>query len=233
MRGNAKSFRIGFIIIIAIMMITMGRAFVLQEKQSKADAARYQKMVDEEGKYKLTKADLEEDHDRYVESAKEGWKLFKDLITALAGAIILFLIYGLMSVFDFASLFPTKNKSLVKGIALVIFGVIVVFSVNFFSEAIRLEGLNSKAEEAKYGFVELNIVSTRVETKRETRGTGKDRRTETRHYYYLQLDDEKEIKTNKTFFDRANNHPGIYYAGMTENGALFSLYPDTEFELGN
>ncbi|SKA65631.1 hypothetical protein SAMN02745111_01150 [Eubacterium uniforme] len=234
MRGNnRKQFVIGFMIFFVIIAVTMGKAFIKQEKQAKIEKARYEKMVNEEGKYKLTKDVLEEDHDRYLEDAEEGEKIFKDLITAFAGAMILVLIYMFMNIFDFASIVPVKNKALVKAGALIILGVIVVFSANFFSEIFRVSKKSEGNKNAKYDFYELNVVSTHVETKTTTTGSGSDRRTTRTNYYYLDLEGNKEIKTNQMYYERAKDNPGLYYAGMTEKGALFSLYPATEFELVN
>lgn len=232
MRGNnRKQFVIGFMIFFVIIAVTMGKGFIKQEKQAKIEKARYEKMVNEEGKYKLTKDILEEDHDQYLKNTKEGDKIFKDIITAFAGAIILCLIYALVSMFDIASILPFKNKSLVTGVIIVTFGIMVLFCINFFEEVKFASKRDADNENAKYAFYELNIVSTRVETKTTTSGSGSDSHTTTTYYYYLQLDNGKEIHTNKTFFERANNKSGLYYGGMTEKGALFSLYPATEFEL--
>ena len=65
----------------------------------------------------------------------------------------------------------------------------------------------------------------------ETVKNGDSYSTETRVYYYLIKDNGEEISTNKLLYERFVGE-GIYYAGRTATGKIFSIYPDKYFELG-
>ena len=218
-----------FIIVAAIMLI----GYLKQEMRDKKEIARYEMLVDEEGKYKLTKDVLEEDYDRYLNGVKENEKFPRNIGIVIAGIVSLFLIF-LLAIFLYIKFpFPDKKGIRVTGIALVIVGVIVVFNVNFLSELFRdsKEG-SANIENTKYAFYELDIISARVEARRERSGSDDDSYT-TNYYYYLYTNNRGIIEINQMYYNRAKDKPGIYYAGMTEKGALFSLYPATEFELAN
>ena len=229
--NDYRQFTFGIIIIFIIMFGIMGKEFVFEQKKNKADEERYEKMVNEEGKFKLTQKILDEDHEQYVKNAEHGAKVFKNLITAFAGGFILVVILFFMRIFDIKRLFPEKYANLVMWIMLAGFGFMVIFGVMFFGSINKASSKSGDVASLKYDFYKANVKSRRVEKKEHTsRDSDGHMRTTTTYYYYLILDDDKEVQVSKIIYDRAEN-PGLYYCGSTEKGGIFSIYPDTEFEL--
>ena len=108
-----RPFTFGLIVIFIIILGIMGKELVLQEKSNKADDARYEKMVNEEGKLKLTQKILDEDHEQYVKKAEHGAEVFQRLITIFAGAFILVIISFFMRLFDIKRIFPDKYANII------------------------------------------------------------------------------------------------------------------------
>lgn len=231
-RSEYRQFTFGLFAIFIILFGFMGKELISQEKKNKADVERYEKMVNEEGKFKLTQKILDEDHEQYVKDGEHGAEVFKFVISAFGGAFILILILSFMRALDVKKLFPPKYANIIMWIMLAGCGVMVVFGINFFT---RVNAMSKRSEEiAKIGykFYEMNVESRRVEKKEEyERDADGHTRTITNYYYYLTLEGNKEIQVKKLFYDRAEE-PGLYYCGATEKGNIFSMYPATEFELG-
>ena len=90
---------------------------------------------------------------------------------------------------------------------------------------------NSNIEDEKYYFTEITLKDAEKREETETVKNGDSYSTETRVYYYLIKDNGEEISTNKLLYERFVGE-GIYYAGRTATGKIFSIYPDKYFELG-
>ena len=75
-RSEYRQFTFGLFAIFIILFGFMGKELISQEKKNKADVERYEKMVNEEGKFKLTQKILDEDRENYADEIR----LMQDLI---------------------------------------------------------------------------------------------------------------------------------------------------------
>ena len=96
--------------------------------------------------------------------------------------------------------------------------------------AIMVKGLlDQKADNEAYAFSELRLVDSEMKKEYVQTGSGDDRRTETRISYFLIEENGNKIEVNQLFYDRFIG-PGVYYAGRTASGNVFSFYPGEYFE---
>lgn len=219
-----------FLVVFIIIGAFMVKGLLTQQKENEADNARYEQMIHEGEKTQLTQTILDEDHDEYVARTKSGNKTFAAIGIAFLSLMVIMLIVFIVKLIISKNQGATGlelTRNIIAVVALLIFTGIAVF-VGF--AFIRPAMNNDKYETESYKFVELNIATTQVEEiEHRTKTNGHTRTTKT-YNYYLITDDDQKISVSKNNYDRFNT-PGVYYAGRTESGAVFSLYPSTYFEL--
>ena len=204
-----KLYVIIFILIFFIMTGIMVVGLINQNKDEKVQRSRYEQMIKEGSKTVLTDAILEEDHTRYVEKSKESTKTFLTLLACFAAVIVAFVV---MMIFNVILKGMEEGASSTGFLIMLASFIIAMFMiVSFLIVAVKFlvpRFQNSNIEDEKYYYS-----------------------TETRVYYYLIKDNGEEISTNKLLYERFVGE-GIYYAGRTATGKIFSIYPDKYFELG-
>ncbi len=225
----SRLFVVGFFMIFAIMAGIMIKGLIEQNKDEEQQTARYEQMKTDGGKTLLTQDILEEDHAKYVKDAEEGEKTFITLLVLFAGVFVWFIV---------TSIFRLVLKGMEEGatasfriilcsfvVAMIVFVAAIFGVVNFL-----VPRLGQDPGKDGYFFTELKLVDSEKEEKLVESGTGTNRTSHTEVNYYLIDDSGKKHSVKKLFYDRYAS-PGIYYAGQTTRGNIFSLYPDTFFEL--
>ena len=214
-----KLYVIIFILIFFIMTGIMVVGLINQNKDEKVQRSRYEQMIKEGSKTVLTDAILEEDHTRYVEKSKESTKTFLTLLACFAAVIIAFVV---MMIFNVILKGMEEGASSTGFLIMLASFIIAMFMiVSFLIVAVKFlvpRFQNSNIEDEKYYFTEITLKDADSYS------------TETRVYYYLIKDNGEEISTNKLLYERFVGE-GVYYAGRTATGKIFSIYPDKYFEL--
>ncbi len=220
---------VGFILIVGIMVAIMVKGLIDQNKDEEEQIARYESLKTEGGKTTLTMDIMEEDHTKYVEDAAQSKKTFITLLVLFGGAFVWIIV---------TSIFRLVLKGIQEGadraflvitisfvVAMIVFGVGIYGFVSFL-----VPRLGNDASKEGYYFTSLNLVDTEKKEEVIETGTGDDRHSTTHVYYYLIDDYGEKFQVSKILYDRYYG-PGIYYAGETVSGNIFSLYPDIYFEL--
>ena len=223
-----KLYVIIFILIFFIMTGIMVVGLINQNKDEKVQRSRYEQMIKEGSKTVLTDAILEEDHTRYVEKSKESTKTFLTLLACFAAVIVAFVVMMIFNVI----LKGMEEGASSTGFLIIIIAMFMI--VSFLIVAVKFlvpRFQNSNIEDEKYYFTEITLKDAEKREETETVKNGDSYSTETRVYYYLIKDNGEEISTNKLLYERFVGE-GIYYAGRTATGKIFSIYPDKYFELG-
>ncbi len=235
MKGNplSKIYVVVFLIIFFAIAGFMVKGLLTQQKENNADRTKYEQMIKSDGKTTLTQEILDQDHNEYVESVKSNNKTFAIIGIGFLGLMLLFLIIAI------ANYFSQRNKGaqgieLVRNIvSIVAISVFLVMGIIIGVAFIRPMMNKTDYDKESYKYVELNIVDTKVEEHKSThrKSNGHGTTTTTTYTYYVITEDNEELKVGKLLYERVAN-PGVYYAGMTEGGNIFSLYPSEYFELG-
>lgn len=218
-----------FILCFVIMAAIMVKGLLDQNKDEKQQKERYEKMISEGSKTVLTNEILEEDHDKYLEDASKSRKTFATLLVCFGGVILMFIITTIFNLVVKA----LEGRSNVFIITLVSFIVMMIFMIGFIVVVMKkvVPRLTSTDyEKEAYAFKELKLKDVQKEKEIVETGSGEDRTTETRVTYFIIEENGNKIEVNSVFYDRFVG-PGIYYAGQTEKGNVFSLYPGKFFEL--
>ena len=221
-----------FILIFIIMTGIMVVGLINQNKDEKVERARYEQMIKEGSKTVLTDAILEEDFSRYVEKSKEGMRTFVTLLACFAAVIIAFVVMMIFNVILKGMEEGASSSHFIIMLACFIGAMFMI--VSFLIVAVKFlvpRFQNSNIEDEKYYFTEITLKDAEKREETETVKNGDSYSTETRVYYYLIKDNGEEISTNKLLYERFVGE-GIYYAGRTATGKIFSIYPDKYFELG-
>ena len=201
------------------------------EKSKKDYEERYEKMVDVEGKFKLTQKILDEDQQMYVDDIERVRNHAIKVVAIFAGSMILSLILVFVHKIGLTDNLPEICGKLASWIMILAFETVLIFGIIFIRNDRINEIMSSNISGLKYDFHEVNIKAKTTETEHKTIvNHEKDEvREETKYYYHLILED-KQVDVNKDIYDRVDKF-GVYYLGMTQNDDVFSAYPATEFEL--
>ena len=222
---------VGALVIFIIVGGIRIKESAYEKKVFNDNEKRYEKLVNEEGKYKLTQKDLDEDHEIYVKDIKHVLRFHDILMVVFVALGILVMIMVFMQLTGLMGIFSEKNERIVTW--LMIAGIGVVFAIGLlFNSTIRLKTLDIRfVPKYKYDYYELDVFSKneRIEITTSVDYDG-DVDTEKTHHYYLSYNSNKQIAVSKQIYDRVKEY-GVYYCGMTEKGDVFSIYPATEFEL--
>lgn len=230
----SKVFVIVFLIVFFLIGGIMVKGMMDQQKKNIADNNKYTQMIHEGEKTKLTQEILDQDHAEYVESVKSNNNTFAIIGIAFIGLmvllIVIFTVQALIRKSQGASGLELIRYFIPVG-CLAVFTILgIIIGVQFIAPSMK----NDKYEKESYKYVELNIKTTQVEEHKSTHrrsGSSHGTTTTTTYTYFLITDDDQKIQVSKILYERFDV-PGIYYAGQTESGSVFSLYPDKYFELG-
>ena len=220
-----------FMLIFVLMTGIMVKGLIDQNKDEKAQTARYESMITEGSKFELTDEILNEDFNKYVQDSEKGKKTFITLLVCFASVIVLFVVMYIFSLIlkgmqDGAS--STSFLILLASFLIVMFmfGSFAFVSVKFLAP--RLSGSNPANE--KYYFRTVNIKDAEKIEEREEVKTSDGTEYRTRVYYHLIDEDGNVLNVNKVLYSRFAGE-GIYYIGQTSSGKVFSVYPDRYFIL--
>lgn len=220
-----------FILIFVIMTGIMVVGLINQNKEEKVERARYEQMIKDGSKTVLTDAILEEDFSRYVEKSKEGMRTFVTLLACFAAVILAFVVMMIFNVILKGMEEGASSSHFIIMLACFIGAMFMIVSFLIISVKFLVPRLQSfNPEEEKYYFTEIVLTNAERIEKQETVKDGDSYRTETRVYYYFYTENGEQISTDKLLYERYIGE-GIYYAGKTSRGNIFSLYPDKYFEL--
>ncbi len=218
-----------FALVFVIMVGIMVKGLIDQNKDEKNQTARYESMITEGSRTQLTREILEEDHEKYLSDSVKAKKTFLSLLVCFGSVVILFFLLALFNVV--MKWVEDGGGSIAIPLAtfLVLTFILGGFSFIMLNVIVpRVNGTNPEKE--AYYFSELNLVESEKKEEVVETGSGDSRRTETRVSYFLIDDSGKKIEVNKLLFERYTD-AGIYYAGQTSRGIIFSLYPGKYFEL--
>lgn len=228
-RAVMGAFYAVFGLVFILMAGIMVKGLIDQNKDEKAQAARYEQMITDGGKTLLTNDILEEDHTKYLEDSAKSKKTFITLLVLFGTVIVAFII-----TFVATSIIKNLEDLSGKTLAVTITGVIVLafiaVSVIMTVNNVLVPRLSQDKTKEAYAFATITIKDSEIREEQYETGAGDDRHTETRITYILIDDKGKEISVKKLLFDRYVG-PGVYYAGRTAGGTIFSIYPDKYFEL--
>ena len=219
-----------FIAIIVLFFIFGIIGITKQNKEEKEAMARYEQMITEGAKTPLTNEIMEEDHDNYLAKAAESTKTFYMVAAMFVAAVAVFVLMVVFTVIVRGMEDGPNSRGFL--ITLVTFFSMIFLIVSFFVIAIKMiiPNLNGvQPEQEAYYFEKIQLVDSWKEEKIVETGSGDNRDTRTEITYHLYDENGKDIHTNKVLFERYKE-PGLYYAGTTSGGAIFSLYPAKYFE---
>ncbi len=225
-----RIFYIVFGLCFVLMAGIMVKGFMDQKADEKKQVERYESMLKEGGKTLLTDEILEQDHDKFLKDAVKGKRTFITLLVCFGAVVVMFVI---MAIFTsvMRALQGRREEHVIAALITVIavmfiFVSVLVVTITYIVPKFTQSDPSGDA----YAFAELNI--EKVEEKRElvTTGSGDNRSTETRITYYLIEKNGTKHSVTKVMYDRFVG-AGTYYAGMTEKGNIFSVYPGVYFEL--
>jgi hypothetical protein len=227
----SRIYFIVFFVMFFVMTALMLTGVFQQNKDEKAEAARYESLKTPGGKTVLTNEILEEDHDKFLEDVAENRKMGLKMLSLFGTVVVAFVLMAVFSLIiktmeDGAKALPIVLISFIGVtflLSMVILVTVRVLIPNFQNDRYKTDG---------YYFAELKLKDKEIEEKWEETGSGDDRRTEKKTYYYLIDENGNRISTNETYYDRFEE-PGVYYAGQTTSGSIFSFYPGKYFTLDN
>ena len=226
-----KLYVVIFMLIFVIMTGIMVVGMINQNKEEKADRARYEQMIKEGSKTVLTDAILDEDFSIYVEQSQKSTKIFVTLLACFAAVILAFVVMMIFNVILRGMEEGASSTSFIIMLASFIGAMFMIVSFLIISVKFLVPRFQSfNPEEEKYYFTEIVLTNAERIEKQETVKDGDSYRTETRVYYYFYTENGEQISTSKLLYERYIGE-GIYYAGKTSRGNIFSLYPDKYFEL--
>lgn len=226
-----KLYVVIFMLIFVIMTGIMVVGMINQNKEEKADRARYEQMIKEGSKTVLTDAILDEDFSIYVEQSQKSTKIFVTLLACFAAVILAFVVMMIFNVILRGMEEGASSTSFIIMLVSFIGAMFMIVSFLIISVKFLVPRFQSfNPEEEKYYFTEIVLTNAERIEKQETVKDGDSYRTETRVYYYFYTKNGEQIRTSKLLYERYIGE-GIYYVGKTSRGNIFSLYPDKYFEL--
>ncbi|MBO6089739.1 MAG: hypothetical protein J6P37_05470 [Lachnospiraceae bacterium] len=226
-----KLYVVIFMLIFVIMTGIMVVGMINQNKEEKADRARYEQMIKEGSKTVLTDAILDEDFSIYVEQSQKSTKIFVTLLACFAAVILAFVVMMIFNVILRGMEEGASSTSFIIMLVSFIGAMFMIVSFLIISVKFLVPRFQSfNPEEEKYYFTEIVLTNAERIEKQETVKDGDSYRTETRVYYYFYTKNGEQISTSKLLYERYIGE-GIYYVGKTSRGNIFSLYPDKYFEL--
>ena len=219
-----------FILIFVIMVGMMVKGLIDQNKDEKLQNERYESMITEGGKTTLTDDILNEDYNKYVQDSEKAKQTFISLLVCFGAAIVLFIVMYIFSMI-------MKGMEDGAGTQLVIMiasFVVLIFMLGSFS-VVALKFLVPRLtavqpEKEAYYFNTLNIKDAVREEEKEEYWNEDHYETRTNVYYYYIDENDKKLSVSKVLFSRFEGE-GVYYAGQTARGSIFSIYPAKYFEL--
>lgn len=225
-----RIFYIVFGVCFVLMTGIMVKGFLDQKADDKKQVERYESMLKEGGKTTLTDEILEEDHDKYVKDAAKGKQTFITLLVCFGAVVVMFVIMAIFTTVMRALQGRREEHVLVALITVIsvmfIFVSVLIVTITYIVPKLA----QSDPSEDVYAFARLNIEKTEEKREVVTTGSGDNRTTETRITYYLIEDNGRQHSVSKLMFERFVG-AGTYYAGMTDKGNIFSVYPGVYFEL--
>lgn len=215
-----------FILMVGIMV----KGLIDQNADEKEQKARYEKMINEGSKTKLTDKILEEDHEKFLQDAVKAKKTFITLSACFAGVALMFFVTAISTnILKRLEGGPQQPLAVtIVSVAVLLF-IFITFTVTVFKVIIPKLVKSDPSDDA-YAFVELHLVDSEKKEEIVEHDDGDTKTTETRVTYFLIEEDGNKIEVNKLFYDRYEG-PGVYYAGRTSKGSVFSLYSGKYFEL--
>lgn len=225
-----KIFNIVFIVIFVVMAAIMIKGYFDQKKDDEQQISRYENMKPAEGKATLTEQILEEDHDKYIRDIAEGNSTFLKLIICFGTVMLSFVVRAVLDMVlrgisgERGPAFAVAVISAISVIA--IFAVVALFAVNRL-----IPGFNTKdLEEEAYSFDAIELIDSDKIVEYVETSNGDSTTTEERITYFLIEESGNRIEVDHILYERYEG-PGVYYAGRTSGGNIFSLYPGKYFEL--
>jgi len=219
-----------FILIFVIMTGIMVKGLIDQNKDEKLQNERYESLITKGSKTILTDEILNEDYNKYVQDAEKAKKTFISLLVCFGAAIVLFVA---MYIFTLIMKAMEEAGSTQFIIMLASFFVLLFaigsFAIVAFKLLVPRLSASQPVKEAYY-FSTLNIKDAEKEEKKEEVWNEDHYETRTTVYYYYIDDAGKRISVSKVLFQRFAGE-GVYYAGQTAGGNVFSIYPAEYFEL--
>ena len=220
-----------FILVFFVMVGIMVKGLIDQNNDENKQIARYEQMKSAENKTLLTDEILKEDHDKYLQDSTKSKKM----------AITLFSCFGIVVIWLVITVIITNVMALMEKNGTESFAVLFAISIAavfltlaFFAVMLKaiIPGLTRDQSKDAYFLSEFSLADSEKVEEVVSTGTGENRTTETRIYYYLIEDNGEKIGVSKLLYNRYEG-PGIYYAGQTSRGNIYSLYPAKYFEPGS
>lgn len=220
-----------FILVFIIMVGIMVWGLIDEKRDEKAQTARYQSMITEGSKVELTDEILNEDFDKYIQDSVKAKKTFISLLVCFFSVMILFVVMYIFNIILKGMEEGANSSGFV--IMLALFLAVMFMFGTFGFVAVRMivpALLRSNPEEEKAFFTTLNIKDAERIEEREEVKTSDGYETRVHVYYHLIDEDGNVISVNKVLYERYIGE-GVYYAGMSSSGKVFSVYPDKYFTL--
>ena len=191
---------------------------------------KYKHLIKREGKIILTQEVLDQDYNNYNEKSKKGKAIAIIISTVLLSIIIILFIFCIIRYY-IKKRNGSSNTDISKFSIIVLSGlaiILIIFLV--ISCCIKVD--------EPYTFTELYIKSSTYirrssgSTSSKSNKSNTSNKSET-YYYYLIMENNEKIEVNKDIYYKFKdfNYSGIFYAGKTESGVIFSLYSSNDYEL--
>lgn len=225
-----KIYCIIFGIIFIVMVGIMIKGYIDQQHDDEQQIVRYESLKSGEGRTLLTGEILEEDHDKYIRDVREGETTFIKLAICFGVVVAFFVIYSILNMVirgiegERGPMFTISIVSTVSALVIITGVVIVVIKV------IAPKFSEYDPESEAYSFAELNLTDSEKKVEYVDSYNGDSKTTEERITYYLIEENGHKTEVNFILYGRYEG-PGVYYAGRTSGGNIFSLYPGKYFEL--
>lgn len=211
---NKRLFKV--IILVFSVFLVIANIFVVKKlPDQQINDGSYEQLIKRNGKTKLTQDILDHDFQEYIKDKKTGRIVCLIISFIIVPIAVIFLIYTILRFIKDNNKEIQKTQYIIKIIILlgfiVTFTVIIVFTLSYNDE-----------ENKSYNFVEHNIKDSEVK-RSGTKGN---------HDYYLIMDNGDRVDVSEKIYNKFkdSNYFGIYYAGETEDGIIFSLYSSQEYE---
>ena len=222
---------VGVFILCLLIFVGFGViSMIKQNKDEEEQRAHYQQMIKEGSKTPLTNEMLEQDHTEYLERVAESNKTFYVVACIFIAAVIDFVLMIVFTTIVRGMEDGVRSSKFIITLVSFLSAMMCIVSFMIIATKFIIPKMNGvKPEQEAYFFEEIELVDAQRVEELVTTGSGDDRTTRTDVYYYIYDKNGKEISTTKILFERYDG-PGLYYAGKTASGKIFSLYPDKYFE---
>lgn len=228
-KGDSIKLILGTLVILLIAGGIWFKHDSNEKNISKARKERYEKMVDEEGKFKLTQKILDEDYDNFVSDIKREEKFSRELFAVFIVSLILVIILAFVHYFGLTNNIPEMVARLASWTMLAAFGTAFIFCVMFIFNG-RFEDLIGRdVYNLKYDFYEVKIKAKTTQTEHRTEKDDDGNVSKKTIYTYQLILEDGSIDVSKDIYDCVKKF-GEYYIGKTGKDDVFSVYPATEFE---